>query len=264
MERREESREAPAPAPAPVGDAPRSAAHPAHALALQLQRSVGNRATGRLLSRWWNEAGKWGGDGKPPTGWVERTRTVGKSPYYVPPERAAELDKPAPAAAVAVAKPAYVEPVRNTTRPPKTDKRTRWWVPTSQVLYSQDSVTAYFTNDWSIGVSAQKLKANPSLIEGYAKDAPLEVWTFGKEGERLVSFDNRRLWVMKHAGVAHVPVVWAASPDDQAFKLTAPGGQGSAFITVVGGLEKEFKGLTAQKPAIDDPTINKLKYAHYW
>ena len=204
----------------------------------------------------------------PPTGWVKRERAVGKSPFWVPPERAAELDKPVAVAepAKAVEKPAYVEPVRRMARPKMTDKRTVWWVPTAQVLYSQDSVSAYFTNDKSIGVSARHLKADPSMIDDYARDAPLEVWTFGEGGERLVSFDNRRLWVFKHAGVAHVPVVWAAQPNRcaAAGRSRPPRAQGSAFIQVLGGKDWEFKRLTAQKPDIEDPTIHPLKHAHYW
>jgi hypothetical protein len=71
---------------------------------------------------------------------------------------------------------------------------------------------------------------------------------------------------MKHAGMAHVPVVWAASPNsaNQQGKLTAPGGEGSRFITVMGGTDKELKGLTPQKPDIDDPTIHKLRHYQYW
>ena len=102
------------------------------------------------------------------------------------------------------------------------------------------------------------------MIDDYARDAQLEVWTFGESGERLVSFDNRRLWVFKHAGVAHVPVGWAAQPNSprQEDKLTASGGAGER---VHPGARRqrdwEFKGLTAQKPDIEDPTIHPLKYA---
>ena len=101
----------------------------------------------------------------------------------------------------------------------------------------------------NVNKAALHLRENPGTIDGWT---PLRV---SKYDGKLVSFDNRRLWVFKHAGVPLCKVTWAdADPEFnwkvEEEKLDAPGGVGSPWIEVRNVAEHVALegGLKAQRP----------------
>jgi hypothetical protein len=229
--------------------------------ALQLQRTIGNRATARLIQRWVDAEGVDRTDAKP-TNYV--SAWIGNDLVWYDPDKgkptkasikaARDARAPKPAAVPAAAGPVPAAatatgPARDTTAP-ATNSRKVWWVNPASIRYSQHSIDYKMSGvGGNVNKAATHLRDNPNTIDGWG---PLRVM---KLAGKLVSFDNRRLWVFKHAGVPLCKVTWAeADPefdwDVEKKKLDAPGNVGSPWIEVRNASEAVALegGLKAQRP----------------
>ena len=239
---------------------PRPAAAPADAIR-RLSRKAGNRATARLLQRWVDQDGKTYPGDKPADSenwesfdhageqrWRPKTAAVPAAATVVP--AAEPAVKPAVAVAVAAA------PVKNTTVPDVGDSATVWWTNPKTVRYTQDTISAKFTNGTPVDSAARSLKKNPAKIDDFP---PL---LLRKKGGKLMSLDNRRLWVFKHAEVPLCKVRWASEAEwlAQKWKFTASGAEGSAFIGVKGPPILDMKELPTFAPPGTFPKVLGAQY----
>ena len=96
-------------------------------------------------------------------------------------------------------------PVKNTTVPDVGDSATVWWTNPKTIRYTQNTISAKFTNSTRIDSAARSLKKNKAKID----DCPPLL--LRKKGGKLMSLDNRRLWDFKHAEVPLCKVRWASA-----------------------------------------------------
>jgi hypothetical protein len=75
------------------------------------------------------------------------------------------------------------------------------------IRYSQHGISTSFTGSTEpITDATRRLQADPDAVIDVP---PIKVVALGDRGQYLVSLDNRRLWMFKHAGVTRCPVIWA-------------------------------------------------------
>ena len=236
------------PAEAAVTARTRGATAPADAIR-RLSRNVGNRATARLLQRWVDQDGKTYPGDKPADSdnWESydhagEQRWRPKTVAVATPVAVDTAVKPAAVPAATVV--AVVAPVRNTTAPAINDSATVWWSNPATIRYTQNTISAKFTNGTAVDSAARSLKKTPAKIDEWP---PL---LLRKKGGKLMSLDNRRLWVFKHAGVPLCKVRWASDDEwkAQSWKFTASGAEGSAFIGVKGPPILDMKDLPTFTP----------------
>jgi hypothetical protein len=241
---------------------PNAAAAPADALR-RLGRSAGNRATARLLQRWVDDKGKWYPGTQPPDAenWERFTHSSGQerwrpktvaAPTVATTVTAAPETKPAAATTAVKTEVAATAPAV----PDVSDSKTEWWTNPASVRYSQDTCGAKFTNGTPVDQAARSLKNSPKTISEWP------TLLLRKKGGRLVSLDNRRLWVFKHAQVPLCKVRWASEEEWKAqnWKMTASGKDGSAFIGVKGPPILNMKDLPTFTPP---PSFNRVPAAQY-
>jgi hypothetical protein len=241
--------------------APLRGAVPADAMLRRLARAVGNRGMARLLQRWVDQDGKSYPGAEPDD--AENWETYDHSgeqrwrPKTAPVAAAAPVAtvvKPAEVKPAAAAKAA--EPVKSTVAAAADDSTTVWWMSPATIRYSQDSISPTFKNTTKITDAARALLASPTKVDAY----PALLLIKREGGKKIISLDNRRLWVFKHAGVPLCKVRWASAGEYEAQrqKMTA-GKTGSAFIGVT-GLKPDMSKLPVFTP---QPGYTRKPNTHY-
>ncbi len=251
---------------APDAPLPARDALPPEETLRRLARAVGNRGMVRLLQRWVDQAGKSYPGAQPDdvenwesydeageTRWRPKSATPAAAATVKTVEAKPAEVKPAevkPAAAKAA------EPVKNTTAAAADDSTTVWWMNPATIRYSQNTISPTFGSGGKITDAARALLASPAKVDAFP---PLLL--IKRKGGKIISLDNRRLWVFKHAGVPLCRVRWASAAEYavQKKKMTA-GDTGSAFIGVT-GLKPDMSKL----PTFYPPNANYpfTRGAHY-
>jgi hypothetical protein len=231
----------------------------------RLGRAAGNRAMARILQRWVDDKGKWYPGAKPADAenWEMfkhssgqerwRPKTVAVPAAATTTAAVVTAEKPAAAATVA---PATTAATKKTDPPDVSDSKTEWWADPKSIRYSQDSISAKFANGTAVDSAARSLRKTPKNVDDYP---PLLLRK--RKGGKLVSLDNRRLWVFKHAEVPLCKVRWISDDEwkAQSWKMTA-GDLGSAFIGVKGPPILDMKDLPTFTPPSSFSRVPAAQY----
>jgi hypothetical protein len=95
----------------------------------------------------------------------------------------------------------------------------------ARVLYSQDSISAWFQDDTSIDDLAE------SLAKGWVAASDIPTIRIVERSGKLVTLDNRRLYAFKKAKIHIYYVKWNSVPEWQLSKFTA-NSEGSGEPTI--------------------------------